>query len=615
MSFMFNPFPYDDPSAVNRIEVDRSITDSITRDTQTSAAKIVQKIREQLKKKKSVVLGLDGYISAPLEQLAAAVSMICDDRSIPVTLMETADLYLDEDQLDENLKPYLPEDRDVDPVLLFGSLYHEGYEGLLNPAAVTAFKEKIQTFSDAGEGLLIVYGQAALIDAFRPLFDLKLYVDMTQKTTILNYRNGRTKNLGSKRFMRIKEMLRRAYYIDFEVAAALRGQLIKNGEIDFYLTGDHDDDIKMISLDDLKTLFEVMVTYPLRCRPVYNEGVWGGQYVKRLRRLPDNMKNCAWSFDLIPMEVSIVAEANGLQLEFPFYCFVQTMGDALMGPEVVKRFGGYFPIRFNYDDTFHSSGNMSIQVHPPEAYIRGHYNELERQDESYYVVVAGHGAQTYLGFREDADVEAFIENSRRADKEGVPFDYEQYVQPNPSAPGRQFLIPAGSIHSSGRNQVVLEIGSLTIGSYTYKMYDYMRKDLDGKLRPIHTYHGDKVLERDRRKEWVRENLIQEPRLVREGPGWKEIIVGEHPLIYFSLRNLIFDQRVEDETTDRFHVLALVDGDKVIVRSLTDPNRYFKQNYLDIIVVPASFGPYEIINKGDGPVVMHKTLLKDGYEQE
>ena len=68
------------------------------------------------------------------------------------------------------------------------------------------------------------------------------------------------------------------------------------------------------------------------------------------------------------------------------------------------------------------------------------------------------------------------------------------------------MIPAGTIHASGRNQVILEIGSLTIGSYTYKMYDYLRLDLDGHPRPIHTYHGSNVLARERQTTWINNNV-------------------------------------------------------------------------------------------------------------
>jgi mannose-6-phosphate isomerase class I len=298
---------------------------------------------------------------------------------------------------------------------------------------------------------------------------------------------------------------------------------------------------------------------------------------------------------------------------FPFFTFVQVCAEGLVGERSVRKFGPYFPIRFNYDDTFHSSGNMSIQVHPDEKYVVENNGEFGRQDESYYIVAAAQDAKTYLGFQEDADVEDFIARARQAELTGQGFDHDEYVYSKPSKPGDQFLIPAGTIHASGRNQLILEIGSLTIGSYTYKMYDYLRKDLEGKLRPIHTYHGDRVLKRNRREKWVTEHLIQNRKLLRRGDGFAEYTVGEHELLYFSLRNAVFAERYEDDTSGRFHVLVLVDGEKVLIRSRTNPARFFRQNYLEMVIVPAGFGPYEVINEGVGIVTLHKTLLKDSFD--
>jgi mannose-6-phosphate isomerase class I len=615
MSFMFTPHPYTDPKAVNPITLDPLLTGQVTRQTPATGRVIAERIRQIVNRQGRAVIGLDGYISAPLAHLSGVIAVACADLGLTARLVDARSVFWPEAVLTAKLAPYLPEDREIDPVLLFGSLYREGYAGLIDPAALARLQGELADFAAGGQGALIVYGQAALTTGLIDGYDLRVYLDMTQKQTILNFRSGRCCNIGSSRFATINEMLRRAYYVDFEAAGELRGHLIRHDLLDYYVTGDQPERMQLMPLAILKQIFTVLVTYPFRCRPVYIEGVWGGSYIKRLRRLPDEMRNCAWVFDLIPMEVSLAIVANGLELEFPFYCFVQTVGATLLGETAARQFGGYFPIRFNYDDTFHSSGNMSIQVHPPEAYVVSQNDELGRQDESYYIVATGQKAKTYIGFRDDADPEEFIAKARQAERFGEPLDHDQYVHSVPSRPGLQFMLPAGTIHSSGRNQVVLEIGSLTIGSYTYKMYDYMRKDLEGKLRPIHTHHGDQVLNRNIRASWVEENLVQHPRVIRQGDGWQERIVGEHDLLYFSLRNLEFDKRIEDATTDRFHVLALVDGEQVMIRSLTDPSRYFIQDYLEMVVIPASFGPYEIINRGVGTVVVHKTLLKDGYERD
>lgn len=615
MSFMFNPYPYDDPKAVNSIIMDEDFCRAITQTTPETARKLIADASVIIAGNKRCVIALDGFISAPFEQLAGQISIQAALKGIPVTTFTTDALWLDSDILHDNLLRYLPEDKKTDPVLLYGRLYKEGMRGLMDPVRLTAAVHTLQDFLTEGEGIFLLYGNGALISELRTYCDLKLYMDITQKRTILNIRAGKCGNIGIKEKSTYNTMIRHSYYVDFEASFPIRREVVMDDIVQYYLTGDHPDEIQMIDVPRLKQLFAVMVTYPLRCRPVYIEGVWGGYYVQHLRNLPREMKNCAWVFDLIPMEVSIVADLGKFQLEFPFYFFVQIIGPALMGEKVSEKFHGYFPIRFNYDDTYHSSGNMSIQVHPNRGYIKEHNDELGRQDESYYIVAAGQEAKTYCGFTKDSRKEDFLTCVSRAEHDKIPFDHDAYVNAVASKPGMQFLLPAGTIHASGRNQVILEIGSLTIGSYTYKMYDYLRKDLDGNPRPIHSYHGERVLDYSRTEEWVSENLIQQPRVIRETEEFTETIVGQHDLIYFSLRNVRFPKRYTDETADRFHVLVLVDGERCIIRSLTRPDRFFIQDYLDMVIVPAGFGPYEVVNSGAGSVTMHKTLLKEGYEHD
>ncbi|MDD5604050.1 MAG: class I mannose-6-phosphate isomerase, partial [Eubacteriales bacterium] len=407
----------------------------------------------------------------------------------------------------------------------------------------------------------------------------------------------------------LKEKLRRCYYVDFESALNLKKKLWKENSPDYYISGDGEDDMRGMPWGAFSRLMSSLVRYPFRCKPVYLEGIWGGTYIKRLRKLPEKMINCAWVFDLIPMEVSILVDTGKTTIDFPFYSFVLKEGERMLGSECIQKFNGYFPIRFNYDDTFHGSGNMSIQVHPGDKYIKENFHEHGRQDESYYVVATGHGAKTYIGFKNDADFREFIDKIKESEKSYTKVEYNDYVNSVPSKPGAQFMIPAGTIHASGRNQVILEIGSLTVGSYTFKLYDYLRADMDGIPRPIHTYHGERVLREERRADWVSENIMQQPRIIRQGNGWKENVAGEHELLYFSLRTYEFEKEIESCTDGKFHVLTLVDGEKVRIESLDNPEFCREQEYLDVVVVPANIGRYMVRNLGNQPVVMHKTMLK------
>ena len=619
MSFMYNPFPYDDPRAVNRPQLPAEAVEAVVGGTLKAATALAAEFAARMDAApgRNLVVAFDGYATADWSRMINLLSQQLKLRNIGLEAVDFRAAFKSEQEIRDLIDPLLEWDREKDPTLLYGRIFRGGYEALLDETNAEDFRLRIAALrpSDDTRRVVVVYGSGCLMPRMRDLYDVRCYFDVTPKESILRIRRGQYANLGDRTAQPANQVIRRCYYADFEMAVHLRGELLREGLLDYYVASDRPDHLQLIPRKALEQILAALATYPFRCKPVYLEGVWGGTYVKKLRNLPDTMRNCAWVFDLIPMEVSIVVEAGAEQLEFPFFSFVQREGEAIMGARCVEKFGGYFPIRFNYDDSYHSTGNMSIQVHSGAQYNHDNYDELGRQDESYYVVVAGHHAKTFIGFRDDADIDAFIRDIKLADKEYKPVDYLKYVSYEDSKPGLQVMIPAGTVHSSGRNQVVLEIGSLTIGSYTYKLYDYLRPDFDGKPRPIHTWHGERNLVRERRTSWVRRNIVQQPRQVRGGDGWAEYIVGEHDLLYFTLRRLEFEKQIEDDTCGRFHVLTLVDGEHIRIRSVDHPERCFDAEYMDMVVVPADMGRYVIENLRAEPICVHKTMLKDGFDRE
>lgn len=597
MSFMFHPFPYSDPKAINPISVDEDIRDVFT----VGALDVAKRLRTTIEAGNHHIIGIDGYPGAEFETIKHVLEQYVQARWI-----NTSTVLLDGEKLEAKILPYLPTDRDMDPVLLYGVRYTDGYEGLQDDKKVERLKACMQ-----GDEPVIVYGPGALSEKLERVYDLKIWIDITPRQAALNFKYGKAINVGRDASLPFSETMRRNYYIDFENAIDLRWKLIRSNSIDMYISADDPVKMRMLPYSSLRKIFDTVRQKPLRCRPVYLEGVWGGFWFTKLRNLPKEMRNCAWVFDMIPMEVSLAVDLEGTELEVPFFTFVQEQGRKLLGDKAYDTFGGFFPVRFNYDDTYHSDGNMSIQCHPGEEYVMDTHKELGRQDESYYVCVAGQQACTYLGFKEEGSCEKFFKAARQAEKTGETIDYQDYVHAVPSVPGTQVMIPAGTIHASGRNQVVLEIGSLTIGSYTYKLYDYQRIDPQtGRPRPIHLNAGEKVIRPERTGEWVERNLVDHGYVVRQGDTWLEKVVGEHDLLYFSLRNLVFEHDMEDDTKGNFHVLALVDGEKIRVESVEDQNRFYEAESLDILVIPASFGKYRIINKGIGVTTVHKTMLKE-----
>ena len=618
---MYNPFPFDDPRPVNRPELsEKTVKSIISGGNQNVVKKFVATLADRAAKE-GVVVALDGYTTANWTVFVNLIARECCLLGLGFEAIDANAATLKSGkEIDAIIDPLLIWDTKIDPTLLHGKVYKGGYQGLMDEARTEAFKKAVPASRQAGK-ISVVYGYGSLIPELRELYDVKVFFDLTPMKSMLRIRRGEYSNLGKERPGIINRTIRRCYYCDFECAVRNRHELWENNVPDWYVLDNDPQNLQLMPFGTFSDICAQLVKYPFRAKPCYLEGVWGGSYMKKLRNLPDEMRNAAWVFDFIPMEVSVVVEAGDEKLDINYCSFVHKEGVNLMGEDCVKKFEGYFPIRFNWDDSYHSTGNMSIQCHSGGEYNVKNYNEFGRQDESYYVVVTGHDAKTFIGFRDDADIPQFFRDIEAADTEHKPCDYMKYVSYEESKPGLQVMLPAGTIHSSGRNQVILEIGSLTIGSYTYKMYDYLRLDFDGKQRPIHTRLGEENVRQDRRYSVIHdpespEYIVQKPRLAASGEGWEEYILGENPQVYFSLRRLEFEKKCEQDTGGKlFHVLTLVDGDAVRVRSVRHPERYFDLQFMDIVCVPADMGRYVIENLGREPVMVHKTCLREGYQND
>ena len=618
---MYNPFPYHDPKPVNRPELKEGVKNSIIAGgTPNVVKKFVASLADKARKE-GVVVGLDGYTTAQWGRFVSLMGRECDLLGLEFESIDANAATLKSgEEIDTIIDPMLIWDKKIDPTLLYGKVYHGGYEGLVDSRKADAFRADTKAAKVPGK-IVAVFGYGCLMPALRDLYDVKVWFDITPMNAMLRIRAGEYANLGKKHTGIINRTIRRCYYCDFENAVQLRKQLFAEGALDWYVLDNDQAKLQMMPFASFADICAQLVKYPFRAKPCYLEGVWGGSYMKKQRKLPEKMRNAAWVFDFIPMEVSVLVEAGEELLDINYCSFVHKEGVNLMGADCVRKYKGYFPIRFNWDDSYHSTGNMSIQCHSGGKFNVENYNEFGRQDESYYVVITGHEAKTFIGFRDDADIPAFFREIEAADTEHKPCDYMKYVSYEESVPGLQVMLPAGTIHSSGRNQVILEIGSLTIGSYTYKMYDYLRLDFDGKQRPIHTHLGELNVRQDRRHSVIHdpaspEYIVQKPRLDCEGEGWQEYILGENPQMYISLRRLEFEKACEQDTKgEKFHVLTLVDGDSVRIRSVEHPERYFDLDFMEIACVPASMGKYVIENLGKEPIRVHKTCLRDGYQND
>lgn len=608
MSFMFKPLAYDDMDAVNYIQIPDHVKRSVLFHDEQMTDWIAQLCVKQ-EGKNRLVLALDGYIGARFKVLAGDIRRKLKEHGKSCSLLDMKTVYKSEEEISDLTSESLPLNYEDDPVLLFGKLYQGGIDDFID---MEAFKKQ---FFEMNDEIILIYGIGSLAPCMRPYADIKGYVDLTPKTTAIRAREKEYVNIGDNQGRPFPLLMRRNYYVDFEIAVKLRKELLQQNLLDIYMIDNLDKSYVMMAADAMDHILSALVRYPFRAKPVYLEGIWGGEFIRKVRNIPKEIsENIAWIFEFIPMEVSIVVDVNGKRVEFPFSAFLQKKGLEMMGQHCIDEFEGYFPIRFNYDDTWHSNGNMSVQVHPDEDFVIENYDEFGRQDEAYYVIATGHGAQTYCGFKGDG--KEFLELAKQSEKTHQDVEYQDYINSIESIPGRQIMLPAGTIHASGRNQLILELGSLTIGSYTYKVYDYNRKDREGNVRPIHTANAEKVLHFERNQEWVKEQIAIDPILLKSTEDYREYIVGKTDLMYYETRRVELDtgKSYEGENQGQFTVVTVVDGEQVKIYSRSHPEFSYTAHFLDIVTIPATIQDYVIEAQGYQPVVIHKTLLKENYSR-
>ncbi|MBR3424149.1 MAG: mannose-6-phosphate isomerase, partial [Clostridia bacterium] len=191
---------------------------------------------------------------------------------------------------------------------------------------------------------------------------------------------------------------------------------------------------------------------------------------------------------------------------------------------------------------------------------------------------------------------------------GKPFDAEKYVNRFPAKKHDHFLIPAGTVHCSGKNCMVLEI-SATPYIFTFKLWDWGRLGLDGKPRPIHLEHGERVIQWDRRTEWVENNLVDRTVKEQTGDGFSVEKTGLHELEPIETKRYTVAGTLQLDTEDTVNVLNLVEGVSAVIESPTGSFAPFEVHYAETFIVPAAVGEYTVRPTCVGGIKLLRATVK------
>jgi len=468
---------------------------------------------------------------------------------------------------------------------VFGVMSHFTIDEFYDPERLAALQRRV------GErtGPTVLVGWGADLAAERRA-DALVLVDMARWEIQQRLRAGASNWRAHNGDLDVLRKYKRGFFVEWRTADRHKRTLFDR--IDLVVDGNAAPaDAGAVHGADFRAALAGATTTPFRVVPFFDPGVWGGQWMKSTLDLDPEAHNYAWCFDCVPEENSLLLEAGGRVVEIPAIDLVLTHPRELLGERTFARFDAEFPIRFDFLDTM-AGGNLALQVHPLTEYIRDTFGMAYTQDESYYMLDAADDAVVYLGLKTGVDPQEMLDDLRAATDGDHPFDAEKYVNVFPARKHDHFAIPAGTIHCSGENSMVLEI-SATPFIFTFKLWDWGRVGLDGVPRPVHIDHGERSIQWDRDTEWVERNLVGQVEELRREPGLVEERTGLHELEFIEVRRHWFEQEAAHDTEGTVNVLNLVEGDEVEIVSPTDAFAPYTIHYAETFIVPASVGPYII----------------------
>lgn len=493
----------------------------------------------------------------------------------PEIVIRSEDVFYDSQTLNQMMENHLTEDR------VRGVMYYGKMEDFVDSKKC----KEMQKILDCQKRILIYGVGASLISRG----DLYIYCDMARWEIQCRYRQGMPNFKQDNTDEDTLKKIKRGFFIEWRIADKQKMKMFD--EVDYFLDSNLLHRPKMVTGEALRSGLKQIVKRPFRLVPYFDPGVWGGQWMKEVCGLDQSQDNFAWSFDGVPEENSLYLKYGDTRIEIPAMDLVLYQPKELLGMNNYCRFGAEFPIRFDFLDTI-GGQNLSLQVHPLTEYIKSHFGMTYTQDESYYILDCQEGGGVYLGLKDNIQPQKMIDDLKKAQNGEGSFDADQYVNFFEAHKHDHFLIPAGTVHCSSSNCMVLEI-SATPYIFTFKLWDWDRLGLDGLPRPIHIEDGEKNIQWDRTTSWVKENLVNNIEVLHDNDDYLEEKTGLHELEFIETRRYTSKNKTYHHCEKGVHMLNLVEGSQAVVESPTDAFEPFIVHYAETFIVPSEVKEYTI----------------------
>lgn len=329
--------------------------------------------------------------------------------------------------------------------------------------------------------------------------------------------------------------------------------------------------------------------------PLFKSKVWGGNKIKSLGFDYDPLPNCGelWALSSLRDNESVVS--NGFLAENTLNEVLEIYMGELLGERNYERFGNAFPLLIKIID---ANDNLSIQVHPDDTLARRRGME-NGKTEMWFILEADPGAQLVDGFSKEVNRD----------------EYQHYLElgklesllhtENPQS-GDMYFIPAGRVHAIGKGLLLAEVQQSS--DCTYRIYDYNRPDVNGKLRELHTAEALDAIDFSPLTDAKTHYTYHENSTMR---------LAECPYFTTNLIPLSKPLRKDFRSLDSFVVYFCVEGiaavksldticpvhagECVLIPAVADSVELFSEGaakLLEIYIDPAQYGDEELRHRGD-----------------
>lgn len=270
--------------------------------------------------------------------------------------------------------------------------------------------------------------------------------------------------------------------------------------------------------------------------PIFKERIWGGTklHTDFGYAIPSSHTGECWAISAHKNGETLIknGEFAGVGLSELWH-----KHPYLFGNEIKRE----FPLMIKILD---AQTDLSVQVHPDDAYARAVENDLGKA-ECWYVLAANPGARIVYG-HEAKTIQEFKNLALSA-------KWQQLLKSVIVKAGDFYDVPTGTVHALGAGTLILEVQQSS--DTTYRLYDYDRRDDAGNLRELHLAKSFEVIT------VPHQNTQDKPSVVKISS--EAMLTKLTRNKYFEVQKLEVAGDLDFVLNAKFSLVSVIDGKAVI----------------------------------------------------